>query len=239
MPVEFGDDVHGAQHELVPAFDDFLGAVVQQLRFDPAATPTVTVLGDVDGRATRKTATRLPNAMITLVDPSQTVADGARSPVGTPERLIRMTGDLRRVRLPKPADAVLSLLATHAFTDAEKIDFYSRTYQTLRPGGVLVHATRIAGEDETLHQRQHWAWLSDLRTHGVSEPQIAAALAGMQADLLAPLSTHLDWMRQIGFAHIDCSFRRGMFAVLSGEMPRNAAERPRNLFSVGRALKRR
>lgn len=239
MPVEFGNETHGARQKLVPAFDDFLAALVQQLRFDPAAAPTVTVLGDVDGQAVLKIAARLPHAAITLVDPSQAAADSARSRVGEHERLTFVTGDLRRARLPKPADAALSLLATHAFTDAEKIDFYSRTYQTLRPGGVMVHATRIAGEDETLHQRQHWAWLSDLRAHGVSEPEIAAALADMQADLLAPLSTHLDWMRQIGFAHIDCSFRRGMFAVLSGEMPRNPAERPRNLFSVGRALKRR
>jgi len=233
------DEKPGGQQHLVPVFDDFLGAAVQQLRFDPSGTPDVTVLGDAEGLATARIAARLPQAVIAVIDPSQGALDAARKRAGEHTGLTFQTGDLRRARLPKPADAVLSLLATQAFTAEEKIDFYSRTYQTLRPGGVLVHATRVAGEDEVLHQRQHWAWLSDIRARGVSEPEIAAALDEMQADQLSPLSVHLDWMRQIGFTHVDCSFRRGMFAVLSGEMPRNPAERPRNLFSVGRMLKRR
>lgn len=225
-------------HLRIPLLADFLSAVVQHLRLDAASEPDITVLGDVGGLTTSLAAARLPRARISLIDVSDTAVNAGRMHIGELDRFTFRAGDLRRARLPKPADAVLSLLATHAFTDAEKIDFYSRTYQTLRPGGTLVHATRVAGEDETLHQRQHWAWLADLRANGVPEAEIAAALADMQADQLSPLSTHLDWMRQIGFAHVDCSYRRGMFAILSGEMPRDPAERPRNLFSVSRMLKR-
>ncbi len=219
-------------------FDDFLGAAVQQLRFGPDDEPDISILGDADGLVTRAVARRLPAARITMVDPSETATDAARKLVGDDDRFAYRNGDLRRVRLPKPADAIVCLLGTHGFADDAKIDFYSRTYQTLRPGGVLVHATRVAGDDEVLHQRQHWAWLADLKAAGVPEGNIATALQDMQSDLLSPLASHLDWMRQIGFAHVDCSYRRGMFAILSGEMPRDPAARPRNLFSVGRMLKR-
>jgi len=89
-----------------------------------------------------------------------------------------------------------------------------------------------------LHQRQHWTWLAALRAIGVDEVGIAKALAASQDERLSPLSTQLDWMRQIGLAHVDCGYRRGPFAVLSGEMPTDPQARPRNLFSVARMLKR-
>lgn len=224
---------------MIPDLSGILDAVLQEVRFDSAAAPTICVLGDVAGLLTTRLAHRLPHAAITLVEASEDALTSAREHQTGPAQIAFRAGDPLRVRLPKPADLVVSLFAAHHMTDAQKIDLYSRTYQSLRPGGGLIHATRIAGGDEVLHQRQHWSWLAALRAIGVDEVGIARALDESRDARLSPLSTHLDWMRQIGLAHVDCGYRRGSFAVLSGEMPTDPQARPRNLFSVERMLKRR
>lgn len=234
------DDHPGAAGTVtVPGLTALLDAVLQELRFDAGATPTICVLGDPGGHGTLRVAQRLPSAAITLIGPETGGPGGAGDALALlqPGPEIR-DGDPLRARLPKPADAVIVLFAAHRMADAQKIDLYSRTYQSLRPGGVLVHATKLAGEDEVLQRRQHWAWLAALRAAGADEAAIAQALDGAAAEQLSPLSTHLDWMRRIGFAHVDCGYRRGAFGVLSGEMPLDPQARPRNLFSVERMLKR-
>ena len=233
-----GNALEHARRAMVPDLSGILDAVLQEVRFDSSAEPTVCVLGDVAGRFTARLARRLPNAAITLIETSEDALAPARAHLAGHAHLTFRAGDPLRVRLPKPADLVVFLFAAHHMTDAQKIDLYSRTYQSLRPGGVLIHATRIAGEDEVLHQRQHWTWLAALRAIGVDEAGIARALAASRDERLSPLSTHIDWMRQIGLAHVDCGYRRGSYAVLSGEMPTDPRERPRNLFSVERMLKR-
>lgn len=223
----------------VPDLAALLDAVAQELRFDAGATPTVCILGDAGGQGTRRAIQRLPEAAITLIEADAERLAVARDALGADGAGVDMRdGDPLRVRLPKPADAVVMLFTANRMTDAQKIDLYSRTYQSLRPGGVLVHATKLAGEDEVLQHRQHWAWLAALRAAGADETMIARALAAAQGEQLSPLSTHLDWMRRIGFGHVDCGYRRGAFAVLSGEMPMDPQARPRNLFSVERMLKR-
>lgn len=233
-----GDVLEHARRIMVPDLSGILDAVLQEVRLDSAAEPTVCVLGDVAGLLTAMLARRLPRAAITLIEPADDALAAAQVHPGEQANVTFRAGDPLRVRLPKPADAVIALLAAHHMTDAQKIDLYSRTFQSLRPGGVLIHATRIAGEDEVLHQRQHWTWLAALRAIGVDETGIARALAACRDERLSPLSTHLDWMRQIGLAHADCGYRRGSYAVLSGEMPTDPQARPRNLFSVARMLKR-
>ncbi|MDF1735986.1 MAG: class I SAM-dependent methyltransferase [Minwuia sp.] len=233
-----GDAPDHSRRALVPDLTGLLDAVLQEIRFDSAAEPTVCVLGDVAGLFTGMVASRLPRAAITLIEPAEALLVAARDRLDAHPHLTFRAGDPLRVRLPKPADAVVSLFAAHHMTDAQKIDFYSRSYQSLRPGGVLVHATRIAGEDEVLQRRHHWTWLAALRASGVDESGMARALAESRDERLSPLSTHLDWMRKIGLAHVDCGYRRGAFAVLSGEMPTDPQARPRNLFSVERMLKR-
>lgn len=233
-----GEALEHARRIMVPDLSGIQEAVLQEVRFDSAATPTVCVLGDVAGQFTARLARRLPHAAITLIESSEDALTSAREHLTGHAHLTFRAGDPLRVRLPKPADLVVCLFAAHHMTDARKIDLYSRIYQSLRPGGVVIHATRIAGEDEVLHRRQHWTWLAALRAMGVDEAGIAGALAASRDECLSPLSTHLDWMRQIGLAHVDCGYRRGSFAVLSGEMPTDPQERPRNLFSVERMLKR-
>ena len=60
-----GNALEHARRAMVPDLSGILDAVLQEVRFDSSAEPTVCVLGDVAGRFTARLARRLPNAAIT------------------------------------------------------------------------------------------------------------------------------------------------------------------------------
>jgi tRNA (cmo5U34)-methyltransferase len=214
-----------ARRRLVPGFDDFYGAALAELRFAPDADLKIIDLGAGTGLFTDMAARRFPNARFTLIDLSEEMLAKARLRLGDGERFAFRTADLSRVRLQAGADAVISALAIHHLPDRDKYDLYRRAYMALKPGGVFVNAEQVAGATGTLHSRYHWAWMADIRSLGAQPDEIDQALQRMQQDRPTPLDTQLGWLRRIGFEQVDCVYRRGMFAVFSGEM----GERPRRV----------
>ncbi len=57
----------------------------------------------------------------------------------------------------------------------------------------------------------------EIRAAGLSEAEIRNAQNRMEFDRCATLEDQLQWMRAAGFEDVDCSFRSGRFAVLSGQ----------------------
>lgn len=233
------NDYDQARKRLVPQFDDFYAAALRELRFPDDAPLHVLDLGAGTGLFSDMVARRFVRAHITLIDISPGMMDRARARLGEGERFSYRVADLAGVRLPKPVDAVISALAIHHLSDDDKSALYARAYQSLRPGGIFVNAEQVAGPSAVLQQRMHWNWLADARALGASEAEIGQALVRMREDRPATLETQLDWLRRIGFAEVDCVWKRGMFAVFSGQMPVDPGQRARPLFGLEKALRKR
>ncbi|MEC9347989.1 MAG: class I SAM-dependent methyltransferase [Pseudomonadota bacterium] len=232
------NDYDRARKRLVPQFDDFYGAALRELRF-PADRPLrILDLGAGTGLLSDMIARRFPEAHVTLIDISPEMIARARQRLGEGPRFDYRVADLASAHLPKPVDAVVSALAIHHLPDPDKRVLFGRIYQSLKPGAVFVNAEQVAGPSQVLQQRQHWSWLADARALGASEEEIGQALVRMREDRPATLDDQLDWLRGIGFAEVDCVWKRGMFAVYSGQMPLAAEERSRPLFGLERALRR-
>ncbi len=210
---------------LVPAFDDFYAAALAQLRRDPAEELHIVDLGAGTGLFTDMAARRFPNARFTLIDISAEMLDRARQRLGPGDRFSYVHADLARCPVPSPADAVISALAIHHLPDPDKYALYRRAFMAMKPKGVFVNAEQVAGANETLHRRYHWAWMADIRALGAQPEEIEQALTRMQEDRPTPLETQLGWLEKIGYVNIDCVWKRGMFAVFAGELP----ERPRKI----------
>lgn len=228
-----------ARRRLVPCFDEFYAAALGELRFDAEAELRIVDLGAGTGLFAEMAARRFPRAEITLIDVAPEMLERARARLGDDPRFDYRVGDLASGRIPKPADAVISALAIHHLADADKIGLYSRIYQSLKPGGVFVNAEQVAGASRTLQERYHWGWLAEARRLGASQEEIDQALVRMREDRPTPLDVQLGWLREIGFAEVDCVYKNGMFAVFAGGMPTDPAKRPRNILGVARRLKRR
>ena len=115
--------------------------------------------------------------------------------------------------------AVVSALAIHHLTHAQKQDIFRRIRGALKPGGLFVNAEQVAGPSPEADARYVRIWHEQIRALGVSEEEIAKAAQRMSYDICAPVEDQLGWLRDAGLVDVDCSFKSWRFAVLSGRAP--------------------
>jgi tRNA (cmo5U34)-methyltransferase len=108
------------------------------------------------------------------------------------------------------SDAMLQHARTR-FSGQPHVTFQVADYQTLGPTPAL----------ESLYQA---TWLAQVRSLGATEEQIALSLFRQREDRCAPVHDQLAWMREAGFADVDCWFKDGRFAVLAGTKPAPAGD---------------
>ena len=108
-----------------------------------------------------------------------------------------------------------SALAIHHLEDDGKRRLFRTIHAALKPGGVFVNAEQIAGATPATDRRYHENWLRRVRELGVSEADLAAALGRMKLDRCATVEAQFAWLREAGFAEVDCPYKDGMFAVIT------------------------
>ncbi len=197
---------------LIPPYDTFYGTAVGALRLAGRPLRRILDLGAGTGLLARAVARAHPEAQLTLLDGAQGMLDVARAALGDAASYV--TGDLADAPPPGPWDAVVSALAIHHLGDAGKRALYARVHATLAPGGVFVNAEQVSAPTAPLdaayadwHERR-------ARALGATDEQWAGACERMRADHLAPLDEQLRWLREAGFADVDCLFKDHGFAVL-------------------------
>lgn len=128
----------------------------------------------------------------------------------------------------KAFDAVVYGFAIHHSEDAEKRRLYAEIYDLLAPGGVFVNIEHVAspgplGEElfERAYAESVWRFRSG-RGENVTLDAVWEELRARPdkaANRLAPVETQLDWLREIGFADVDCYWKHFELAVFAGYRP--------------------
>ena len=205
-------------------------------RFQPQAGLWLDV-GCGDGILGRSLLAEFPDSRGVWLDFSEPMLAAARQQVGEDDRVRIVTGDLalpqwREGVLESESgseagsfDVVVSGFAIHHLTDARKRALYGEIYELLSPGGIFLNLEHVASCDEDVKELFAEMFVDALfafhREGGGerSRAEIAEEFyyrPDKEANILAPVELQCEWLRQLGFEHVDCFFKLFEMALFGG-----------------------
>jgi tRNA (cmo5U34)-methyltransferase len=203
--------------KLIPGHEAFYAAALELI---PADATHIVELGAGSGLFSAMLRGTFPEANLTLIDFSENMLALARERLGDSNSRIRFVlADYTIEPLPANADAIVSSLSIHHLEDERKRALLPHVFAGLRPGGIFINADHIAGPTPELEAMYQQRWLADVRTLGATEQQIADSLYRQKEDRRTPVAPQLAWLREAGFADVDCWYKHSSFAVMSGVRP--------------------
>jgi tRNA (cmo5U34)-methyltransferase len=211
------EDYDRARRQLVPCFDDFYGTVLDLIPRDREAAVRILDLGAGTGLLAALVAEAFPRADFTLVDISDAMLERARRRFAAePTRFHFRALDFEKEPLPGEYDVVVSALSIHHVDDGAKRGLFQRVYDVLRQEGIFINADQVLGATPEIDREYHRAWLRQVRSKGVSEDDLAAALERMGEDKMSTLGSQMKWLEDAGFEMVDCWYKSHGFVVYSG-----------------------
>lgn len=159
----------------------------------PPRVDRVLDLGCGDGRLLALVRRDQPEATAIGLDNSEPMLARAAERFGDDPEVELRAHDLR---LPLteagPFEAIVSGLTIHHLEDDRKRQLFAEIRVLLAPGGVFANLDLVSPASQQLHERFR-------REIGRTEDD--------PSDRLADLSDQLTWLREAGFAEVDCHFK--------------------------------
>jgi tRNA (cmo5U34)-methyltransferase len=189
----------------IPHRDEGYDALLEYL---PATVRRVLDLGTGDGYLVGVIRQMHPHVMALAADFSAEMLGRARERFGDVADVDVVEHDLDD---PLPSvwgsfDAVVSAFAIHHVVDDRKRALYGEVFEHLEPGGVFLNLEHVDSPTPELHE----AFL-----HAIG----SSKLNDDPSNKLVAAETQLEWLREIGFVHVDCHWKWRELALLAGVKP--------------------
>jgi ubiquinone/menaquinone biosynthesis C-methylase UbiE len=213
----------------IPFADDQFDLVFRALRAHEVDVRNILDLGCGDGIAVAELGDRLPIERAVMVDFSEPMLEAAeRRFAGSATAITLVHGDLAGsdwlplVEIHGPFDLVVSRYAIHHLAHDRKRSLYKEIHGLLRPGGMFFNIEHVQSVNRP-YQRAFDTMLIDgihrLADEGKSMDDVERAYHARQdveTNILAPVDLQCDWLREVGFADVDCIFKAFELAVFGG-----------------------
>ncbi len=183
----------------------------EKVLFDqiPEGTKRVLDLGTGDGRTLSLVKLTFPNIEGVALDFSDAMLEKAKKRFANDSTIKVVKHDFS---LPLPMqqlgyfDAIVSSLAIHHLEDSRKKQLYGEVFQLLNSQGVFCNLEHVASATPSLHLKfiEQIGW-----TPETEDP----------SNKLVDVETQLRWLREIGFADVDCNWKWFEVALLVGYKP--------------------
>jgi tRNA (cmo5U34)-methyltransferase len=194
-----------ARADAVPHRDEGEAVLLELL---PERVGRVLDVGAGDGRLLHVVKLARPTATGVALDLSPTMLSEARRRFEDDDSVEVLEHDLNHP-LPArkaPFDAVVSSIAIHHLAHERKRTLYAEIFDLLEPGGVFLNLERVASPTPNLRRRSRVAMGHDHDTEDLSDRPL-------------DLETQLFWLREIGFADVDCYWKWLELALFGGVKP--------------------
>ena len=174
----------------------------------PPQARRVLDLGSGDGRLLDLVLHARPDARGVALDFSELMLGKLQARFGGSDRVEVIAHDLARPLPPLGAfDVVVSSFAIHHLTHERKRELYGEIWSALQAGGVFCNLEHVSSASAYGHER----FLQAMGTAPEDEDP---------SNRLLDVHTQLEWLRDIGFADVDCYWKWRELALLMGRKPR-------------------
>jgi ubiquinone/menaquinone biosynthesis C-methylase UbiE len=217
----------------LPNAADQLEVMLRVLTFTDRPIRRILDLGSGSGVLARAILERFPDAEILLADFSEPMLDAARPRFPSPPHQLRMVDFstpawVETVRDLAPFDAVVSGFAIHHQPDESKRRIYAEIFELLAPGAPFIHIEHVASASPWIEHQFNELLVDRMYAYdqatggGRTREQVATDYVyrpDKAANILAPIETQLEWLRQIGYQDVDCLFKIYELSLFIGRKP--------------------
>ncbi len=174
------------------------------MEFVPRGTNRILDLGTGDGRLLALVRSQHPDTDAVAVDFSPAMLQAARARFGKDPR-VTVVGHNLDSSLPDLGkfDAIISSFAIHHVVHARKRALYAEVFGMLNAGGVFCNLEHVSSVSARLHEDFLLRIGFTVETEDPSNK-------------LLDFETQLGWLREIGFAEVDCQWKWRELALLVG-----------------------
>jgi tRNA (cmo5U34)-methyltransferase len=199
----------------LPCYDEIFSIAKELIPFAPDARIDVLDLGAGTGLFSMHVLQKYPNAAFVLYDVASKMLDVARERFReSTSQFQYIVDDYRYFQSSKRFDLVVSSLSIHHLTDSDKKDLFKRVYTVLSNEGVFINVDQIRGPTPFLQELYWTKWLEKVREKEAAEEKISESIqrrATYDKDTL--LTEQLQWLRDAGFANVDCIYKNYFIGV--------------------------
>jgi len=219
----------------IPFAEEQIGVLLRLIAASCPRLKNFLDLGCGDGVLGRAVLNQHPDARGVFADFSEPMLAAARQRLGTsaPRHAVILCdyGEpewIEALGPEPPFDVVVSGFSIHHQPDERKQELYWEIFQLLGPGGIFLNLEHVASRTpwgtklfdehfidslDQFHRQNGGVKLRvDIATEYYYRPDKAA-------NILAPVEEQCDWLREIGFADVDCYFKLFELALFAGRRP--------------------
>lgn len=180
-------------------------------------------LGCGDGVLAAALLSRFPQAEAVLADFSEAMLTAAKARLGGRATYVQV--DYSDPHWPQtvgaPFDVIVSGFSIHHQPDARKREVYAEIFQLLQPGGVFVHIEHVASASSWGAAANDELFIDSLAAHHPDESREAVGTkyyhrSDKASNILTPVETQCQWLREIGYTDVDCFMKIFELAVFGG-----------------------
>jgi len=222
-------------HAAIPLAREQIGVMLTLLTTRPEPVKTFLDLGCGDGILGAALLDKYPDSQGVLADFSKPMLEPARIQLQDfAHQLQFMNLDyadpawVNAMQDSAPFDAIVSRYSIHHQPDERKRVIYEDIFGLLAPGGWFINIEHILPSatlatdllnDHIIAGR----YAIEVQNGGSKTRQDIADIflnrPDKETNLLTPIETQCDWLREIGFEQVDCYFRIFELAVFAGRRP--------------------